>query len=117
VAGLAMAQSIVAVVEVLILGVIMLIRDPRLFNLEFWSGVLRIFSVTGFSVLTAFVLISFLPLGVGDRGIVTLGTKLAVIATATFAVHLGVSLLFGLEEARPVIRRVKALILRPIRVQ
>lgn len=117
VTGLAMAQSIVATVEVLILASIMLVRDHKLFNLEFWSGILRIFSVTGFSVLTAFIFISFLPLGAADRGIVTLGTKLSIIAAATFAVHLGISLLFGLQEAKPVIRRAKNLILRPIRVQ
>jgi putative peptidoglycan lipid II flippase len=117
VAGLAMAQSIVAVVEVFILSVIMLMRDHKLFNLEFWSGILRIFSVTGFSVLTSFIFISFLPLGAADRGIVTLGTKLAVIAGATFLVHLGISLLFGLEEARPVVRRAQKFIWRPIRVQ
>lgn len=117
VTGLAMAQSIVATVEVFILAAVMLMRDRRLFNLEFWSGLIRIFSVTGFSVLTAFIVISFLPLGANDRGVVTLGTKLAVIALATFTVHLGVSLLFGLQEAMPVVRRAKAWILKPIRLQ
>jgi putative peptidoglycan lipid II flippase len=116
VAGLAMAQSIVAVVEVFVLAVIMLIRDHKLFDFEFWSGILRIFSVTGFSVLTAFIFISFLPLGAADRGIVTLGTKLLVIVIATFTVHVAISLLFGLEEAKPVIRRVKQFILRPVKV-
>jgi putative peptidoglycan lipid II flippase len=115
--GLAMAQSIVAGVEVLILAVIMVWRDHRLFDTEFWSGLVKILSVTGFSVLVAFIMISFFPLGASDRGIVTLGSKLGAITAATFGVHLAVSLLFGLEEAGPVVRRAKKLILKPIRIQ
>ena len=57
VAGLALAQSIVAAVEVFILVVIMLIRDHQLFDAKFWSGVWRIISVTGFSVVAGFIMI------------------------------------------------------------
>src|SRR5206468_3171308 len=42
VSGLALAQSIVAAVEVFILSAIMLFRDHRLFDMEFWSGIWRI---------------------------------------------------------------------------
>jgi peptidoglycan biosynthesis protein MviN/MurJ (putative lipid II flippase) len=36
VAGLAIAQSIVAAFEVFVLMIVMLWRDPKLFNIEFW---------------------------------------------------------------------------------
>lgn len=114
--GLALAQSIVAAVEVIILTVIMLFRDHQLFDLSFWDGVIRIISVTGFSVLTCFIVISFLPLGINDRGILTLGSKLFFIAAATFSVHIGVSSLFGLEEVRPLFSRLRKLALKPIKV-
>jgi putative peptidoglycan lipid II flippase len=117
VAGLALAQSIVATVEVAILTIIMLIRDPRLFDINFWSGVWRIISVTGFSVVAGFIMITLLPLGARDRGIITLGTKVFLIASVTFGVHVLVSALFGLEEARPVFRRVRRIVLKPIRVE
>lgn len=117
VAGLAMAQSIVAAVEVVILSVIMVARDRKLFDAEFWSGVLRISSVTGFSVLAAFIMVSILPLNVADTGFITLGSKLGAIVGVTFAVHLGVSLLFGLSEAKPVVARAKQIILKPIKLQ
>lgn len=117
VAGLAMAQSIVAGVEVVILTVIMLVRDRKLFNAEFWSGILRIMSVTGFSVLAAFIMLSLLPLSVNDVGFVTFASKLGAITAVTFAVHLGVSLLFGLSEAKPVVDRAKKFILKPVKVQ
>lgn len=114
--GLAMAQSIVATVEVLILSTIMLKRDHRLFNAEFWGGVGRIASVTGFSVLATFIMISFYPLGAHDHGIITLGTKLFFISGVTFTVHVLLSTLFGLEEARPIMSRIRKVILTPIKL-
>lgn len=113
--GLALAQSIVAAVEVFILSVVMLIRDPKLFNADFWSGVFRTISVTGFSLVAGYITVGFVPLGAADRGFVTLGTKLMLIAGVTMATHFAISGLFGLEEAQPFFRWLKRIILRPIR--
>lgn len=117
VAGLALAQSIVALVEVFILSGIMLKRDHRLFNVQFWGGVWRIVSVTGFSVVAAFIMISLYPLGLNDRGILTLGSKLAFISLVTFTVHIAVSALFDLEEVRPLFKKLRKLVLKPIRLE
>jgi putative peptidoglycan lipid II flippase len=114
--GLALAQSIVAVVEVAILGLVMLIRDPKLFDGAFWSGVGRIMSVSGFSVVACFIMITLYPLGLNDRGIITLGTKLLFIATVTFTVHVSISALFGLEEVKPIFRGIKKVILMPVKL-
>lgn len=116
VAGLAMAQSIVAAAEVLVLSVIMITRDRKLLNYEFWSGVMKIISVTGFSVLTAFIMIKLLPLGRFDTGIITLGTKLGLISLATAVVHIAVSALFEVEESISVIQKTKQIIFRPIKL-
>jgi putative peptidoglycan lipid II flippase len=117
VVGLAIAQSIVAMVEVFILSVIMLIRDHKLFDMAFFGGCARIVSVTGFSVVAGSTMAALYPLGVNDRGIITLGTKLFFIALVVFAVHVGISALFGLEEVEPIFRRVKQIILKPIHIQ
>lgn len=117
IAGLAMAQSIVAAVEVALLFCIMLYRDHKLFNAKFWGGVLKITSVTGFTVMTAFIMISLLPLNVNDRGFVTLGVKLATITTVTLIVHVGISALFGLEEVRPILAKGRALVQARVRIQ
>jgi putative peptidoglycan lipid II flippase len=114
--GLAMAQSIVALVEVLILSTIMLHRDHKLFDVAFWSGVWRIMSVTGFSVVASFIMISLYPLGINDKGIFTLGGKLLLISGVTFIVHIGVSSLFDLEEVRPVINRIRKIVLTPVKI-
>ena len=116
VSGLALAQSVVAFVEVFVLSSFMLYRDRKLFNSEFWTGVLKICSVTGFSVVAGFIMITLYPLGALDKGFITLGGKLLLIVTVTFGVHVAISSLFGLEEARPVVRRLKKLILSPIKI-
>ncbi|HUA13278.1 MAG TPA: lipid II flippase MurJ [Candidatus Sulfotelmatobacter sp.] len=115
--GLAIAQSVVATVEVFILVVIMLIRDPRLFDRYFWGGVGRIISVTGFSVVATFIMISLYPLEANEHGIFSLGSKLFFITVVTFSVQLAVSALFDLEEAKPIIRKLKQVVLAPVRLE
>lgn len=116
IAGLALAQSIVAASEVFVLSAIMLYRDRKLMDSTFIGAMIRIFSVTGFSLLAAFIMISFLPLQAADRGLVTLGGKLAAISAVTLFVHTAISWLFELEEAKAVLAKAKQLILKPIRV-
>ena len=111
-----MAQSIVATLEVIVLFSIMLVRDTKLFDAAFWGGIVRIISVGGFSVLAAYTAVSFYPLEASDRGLVTLGSKFALIAGVTFMVHIGVSQLFSLEEVRPVFAWLRRL-LKPIKIQ
>ncbi len=111
--GLAAAQSIVAAVEVVILMLIMIVRDRRLLDPYFWGGIAKMLSVTGFDVITAFTMISLLPLNTADTGFITLGAKLGTITLSTFAIHVLVSSLFDLEEARAVISKTKQFILRP----
>ncbi len=117
VAGLALAQSIVAMTEVVILMTVMLIRDRQLMDKAFWGGCMRIVSVTGFSVIAGYITVRFFPLGEFDRGFVTLGVKLGAIAAAVFTTHIAVSALFGLEEVRPIFSRLRKLILKPIRME
>lgn len=114
--GLAMAQSIVAMVEVFILLIIMTWRDRRLFNADFWSDVLRTLSVTGFTVMTTYIMVHLAPLGLNDKGFITLSTKLFFIIAPTFIVHIAVSSLFGLDEVQPVIRKLRKVVLAPVRI-
>ncbi len=117
VSGLAIAQSVVAMVEVIILMTVMVIRDHQLIDKVFWRGVTRIISVTGFSVIAGYIAVRFFPLGALDRGIITLGSKLAFIAGIVFVVHIAISALFGLEEVKPIFSKLRRFILKPIRVE
>ena len=120
IAGLAIAQTIVATAEVFVLFTIMLIKDHKLFDLQFWGGLWRILSVTGFSVVAAYVMLQIFPLRLDDKGFLTLGFKLGLITTVTMMVHIGLSSLFNLEEAEPVIAKLRQfakLVLKPVRIE
>ncbi|QQS20105.1 oligosaccharide flippase family protein [Candidatus Saccharibacteria bacterium] len=114
--GLAIAQSIVAATEVFILGAIMLNRDRKLFDKEFWSGIYRIVSVTGFSLIAGFIAVQFLPLMTADTGF-TLLIKLFAISSITISTHLLISALFGLSEARQLFSSVKRFVLKPVKIE
>lgn len=111
--GLALAQSIIATVEVAILWVIMVIRDPKLLDWGFWSGVARIISVAGFTLVAGYIMIFFYPLGINDQGL-AIATKLVLISLVTLSVHVAMSALFGLEEVRPVFKRIKAILFKSV---
>ncbi len=117
VAGLAIAQSVVAATEVAVLTIIMIKRDRKLFDWNFLSGLIRIASVTGFSIVAGFIMISIYPLEISYRGFFSLGSRVFLIAFVVLAVHFGVSALFDLEEVHPVLNRLKRLIFRPLNWQ
>lgn len=117
VAGLAIAQSVVAAMEVLILVLVMAWRDHKLFDGEFIRGVIRTLSVCGYTILTTYVMVKLIPFSGADRGFTTLGAKLLLIVVPSIAVHIGVSYMFGIEEVQPVIKKLKQIALKPIRIQ
>lgn len=114
--GLGMAQSIVSAAEVAILTIVIMSRDRVLFTREFWSMTSRLVSVTGFTLVTAFIMLQLLPLELSDRGFFVLGSKLGLIVLTTLTVHVGVSLIFGFKEARQVVNKITRIILRPVRI-
>ncbi|MDB5175628.1 MAG: integral rane protein MviN [Candidatus Saccharibacteria bacterium] len=113
--GLAIAQSVVAAVEVFLLWSVMLTRDRKLLDKTFISGLWRILSVSGFSVITGGLAVSFYPLTVSD-GAITLVLKLALITAVTFGTHILLSSLFGLEEVQPFFKRLRRLAFNPLKI-
>ncbi|HZM63673.1 MAG TPA: lipid II flippase MurJ [Candidatus Saccharimonadales bacterium] len=114
IAGLALAVSAAAFFEVTVLWAIMLIRDHGLFNKEFWLACWRIVSVSGFTLFAGYLIVQFFPLESADTGVITLGSKLAIIAGTILVTHIGISGLFGLVESRPVFNWLKRIILWPV---
>ena len=115
-AGLAIAQAIVSGAEVLIIGAVMVMRDPDLFDREFWRMSSRLLSVTGFTTITAFIMVTLLPLNLKDTGFFLLGSKLGAISFVTISVHVAMSSVFGFDESKAAIAKVKKLILKPIKI-
>jgi len=114
--GLALAQSTVAALEVFILVTIMIVKDRQFFTHAFIIGLLRILSVTGFTALVAYLMITGLPLQIKDSGFLTLGTKFVAIAGVSLIVHFVVSYAFGLDEVNPIIKKLKMISNRILKI-
>ncbi len=108
--GLAWAQSIVAMVEVVLLFTIMARRTPGLFGLQFWGAVGRMGSATGFMAIVSYIMVLLLPLQATDQSIITTFPKFCVIAFVSLATYVFFSKLLQLDEATPVIAMVKRLL-------
>lgn len=115
VAGLAIAQSVVAVVEVIILLTVMVARDRKLFDLQFIRAITRIFSISGLSMVVAFVMTYLLPFVGDDKAFITL-VKLAIISLVVLGFYLALSWLFDLEETKPIFAKIKKIVLKPIKI-
>lgn len=114
--GLAVAQSIVATFEVLVMLAIMIIKNKKLFNLEFVKSIIWIFSASGFTLLVTYFGVNVLPLNTADRG-VAIFSKVVIVAMMAIVTHVLVSWAFRITEAQPVINTIKKYVLRPIKIQ
>lgn len=115
--GLAAAQSIVSFVEVVILFSIMSSRIKGLFDVDFVHGVLRMVSASGLMFVITYVMVKTFDLSAADTRFFALIPKFAFIAFVGLTSYLIISRIFQLEEARPVIDRIKRFIFRQVKVQ
>lgn len=113
--GLATAQSIVAVFEVVILFAVMAGRIPGLFNHVFWSAVLRMASATGLMSLVTYFMVSSLPLGAGDNSFFSSFPKFGLIVAVSAVAYVALSKMMMLREANPVVKRVIGLFFGKLR--
>lgn len=108
--GLAWAQSLVAVVEVMILFYILNRRTPRLFTRQFASAVTRMVIASALMGVVTYVLILVLQLQNTDQRFLLTFPKFAVIVAVSFAVYVLISKKMKLVEANPVLAKVEALL-------
>lgn len=113
--GLAAAQSIVSVVEVLILFSIMQHRIKNLFNAKFVHGVLRMISATGLMFVVTYIMIKIFNLTAFGESFFALLPPFTLIVAVSLASYLLFSRMLGLEEAKPVLKKLKAVVFSRIR--
>jgi hypothetical protein len=92
----------------------MKIRDSQLFEWNFLVSIVRILSVTGFTIIAGYAIVNLLPLSSADRGFLSLGTKFGIISIVTIGVHLAISWLFDLPEARPFVNKLKKFVFKSV---
>ena len=105
--GLAIAQSIVAMLEVLILVGILWHRYPGFITPEFRGALGRMIAAAGFMSIVTYFLIKFLPLNARDRGFASLVPKFGIIVVLSLASYTAFSSFFRLAEAEPIVSRTK----------
>jgi putative peptidoglycan lipid II flippase len=116
--GLAAAQSIVSFVEVVILFSIMQRRIKNLFNAKFMNGVLRMISATGLMFVVTYIMIKTFNLTTFGESLFSLLPPFMLIVSVSLASYLLFSKLLGLEEADPVLKRLKKIVfsrVKPVR--
>lgn len=115
VAGLAIAQSVVAVFEVTILLSIMQKRH-KLFTYDLLWTFFKMGIATLLAATVMYALVILFPLRASDVGFFTLVPKFVTIVAATLLSYLAASFAVRLSEPKPIVERIMNLIFRPIKI-
>ncbi len=109
--GLALAQSIMAAVEVFILFSIMSIRFPDVLNKVFWSATWRMASATGFMAIISYCMVLLFPLQAGDdSSFYFTFPKFVLIVAVSMSAYIFFSKALHLHEVDPVLKSLRRLI-------
>lgn len=108
--GLAMAQSIVAGIEIFILFIIMSRRIPKLFDTRLIGSLVKMFSATGFTALVVYGMVLWFPLEANDSSFFSTFPKFCLIVSVSLISYVLISKLFQVEESTPVINKAKTII-------
>ena len=111
--GLGLAQSLGAVIEIVVLLAILQKRsDRQLLTRDFWRAAIRMLFATVIAGCVAFSLTKFIPLMATDVSLVITVPKFLLIATGSILAYAAASYFLGLGEIQPVLERVKKLLFR-----
>ena len=114
--GLGLAQSIGAVIEIIILLYILQRRSRwELLNKEFWQAILKMVIATVITGCVAFSMTKFIPLMATDTSLVITIPKFLVITGISAIAYLIASYFLDLDEAKPVLNRIKKILFRNVR--
>lgn len=112
--GLAWAETIVSILEVIILLTIMGRRLTGLYDAVFQSGIVKMISATGFMAVITYLTVRLMPLAVSDQRITLAFPKFIIITVVSFSFYILFSWLIKLEEVNPIIARAKKILFSQI---
>ena len=111
--GLGLAQSIGAMLEIIILlGILQKRTHGKLFNQGFWRAFFRMLFATAITGCVAFSMTKFIPLMVTDTSLVITVPKFLLITAISAAAYLIASYFLNLKEAKPILRYIKKVLFR-----
>lgn len=116
--GLAIAYSITAVLEVIMLSVALSFKVGNLFTMGFARSIFRMIAAAGFSAVITYIFIAYLlPLRATDAGFFILAPKFVLIILVGLISYLLFSYLFRIKESVPVVDRIKSTVFKPLSIQ
>ena len=111
--GLGLAQSIGAIVEIIILLYILQKRSKKeLLDKAFWRAMLRMTFATIIAGCVAFSMTKFIPLMATDNSLVITIPKFLVISTISAVAYIVASYFLDLKEAKPIFNYFKKILFR-----
>lgn len=114
--GLGWAQSIGAMLEIIILLYILQRRTGgELLNAAFWKAFFRMLFATIVAGCVAFSMTKFIPLMATDNSLVITVPKFLVIATTSLIAYLIASYFLDLKESKPVLEYIKKSLFRNVK--
>lgn len=108
--GLAFAQSIMAVVEVLILYALLAHKIKGLFDKTFLNAVLRMIAAAALTGIVSYIMVQLFQLRNSDSGFWATFPKFVLITAASFGSYVWMSKLFKLQEVEPVLERLAKIV-------
>ena len=114
--GLGWAQSVGAMVEIVILLYILQRRSGGvLLNQSYWRATFRMIFATAIAGCVAFSMTKFVPLMATDTSLVITIPKFLLIAGVSFIAYLIASYFLNLKEAGPIFRYFKKILFRNVK--
>ena len=109
--GLGWAQSLGAILEIIILLFILNRRSEReLLNRDFLRGVSRMLFATLITACVSYSMTKFFPLMATDNSFFATFPKFCLISVVTLISYLLSSYFLGIEEAEPILEKLKKLL-------
>lgn len=108
--GIAWAQVIWAIMELVCLTILVLRKVPDLFNRQFWWGIIKMVMVTGIMSVVCYSLVRAFNLSFENQNMWRVIGPLMVIGSVSSVVYIILSKIFRLNEVDPIIDKVKSIL-------
>ncbi|MBQ6510522.1 murein biosynthesis integral membrane protein MurJ [Candidatus Saccharibacteria bacterium] len=116
VTGLGWAQSIGAVLEIIILLAILQFQSKgKVLNRSFWIGLFRMLITTAVTGVVAYLMTKLLPLRATDNSFLSTFPKFCIITAVSTLTYLIFSYILKLSEVRPFVEKVKKIVFRNLK--
>ena len=113
--GLGWAQSIGALVEIiLLLGILEIQSKGKLLNHEYWSSLVRMLFATLITGCVAYSMTKFLPLMSTDNSIFITFPKFFIITAVSAVTYLIAGYFLNIEEVKPIFAKIKKALFRNV---